>query len=60
MTNQTNSYEEWKAELIRIAAKETNQPETSIKINDIEAREWYNAEWSPYYVFRENWQNDGD
>lgn len=60
MTNQTSSYEDWKAELIRITAEETHQFPDSIRINEAEANGWYKAGWTPYYVFRENWQNDGD
>lgn len=60
MTNETHSYEDWKAELIAIAASETNQDQSAIKINDREAQEWYDQGWSPYYVFRENWGCDGD
>lgn len=51
MTNQTNSYEEWKAELIRITAEETHQFTDSIRINEAEANGWYKAGWTPYYVF---------
>lgn len=58
MDNTTHSYEEWKAELIRIAAEETGQ--SGIKINDQEAKEWYNQGWPAYYVFRENWGNECD
>lgn len=60
MDNTTHSYEDWKAELIRIAAKETGQSESAIKINDSEAKSWYNDGWPAYYVFRENWGNECD
>lgn len=60
MTNETHSYEDWKAELIRIAAEETKVDPGEIKINDIEAKGWYDDGWPAYYVFRENWANDGD
>ena len=60
MTNESNSYADWKAELIRIAAKETGQSESAININDNEAIQWYNDGWPAYYVFRENWDNECD
>lgn len=58
MDNTTHSYEEWKAELIRVAVEETGQ--TGIKINDNEARQWYDSGWNPYYTFRENCGNECD
>lgn len=60
MDNSTTSFEIWKAELIKIAATETKHPESSIRINDYEAMQWYDAGWTPYYVFRECWDNDED
>jgi hypothetical protein len=60
MTNDTNSFEEWKAELIRITADELKIDPAEVKINEEEARFWYNDGWPAYAVFRENWDSDGD
>lgn len=51
------AYIEWKNELIQIAAKETGTQEIDIKINDNEARAWFESGISPYYCFRENWKS---
>lgn len=60
MTNETHSYEDWKAELIRVTAEETKQDPSAIRINDVEAKSWYDDGWPAYYVFRENWGNECD
>lgn len=54
------SYAEWKAELIKVTAKETGREEHEIKINDPSAAEWYRSGWSPYYTFRETYCNEND
>lgn len=54
------SFEDWKAELIKVTAKATGLPEHEIKINDQGAAEWYRSGWSPYYTFRETYAGDGD
>lgn len=60
MTNENHSYDDWKAELIRIAARETGHLVTDKWIHDDTAREWYNEGWEPYYTFRECWGNECD
>lgn len=60
MNKETHSYEEWKAELIRITACETKNHEHEIVINDDSAMEWYNDGWCPYYTFRETWGMEND
>lgn len=59
-TKAVLSFEAWKAELIRTTAKETRLQESEIKINDQEAREWYEGGFTPYVTFRETWQNEND
>jgi hypothetical protein len=49
------SYEDWKAELIKVTAEETGRPASEIKINDAGAKEWYNSGVPPYFTFRENY-----
>lgn len=53
------TYEEWKAELIRITAEKTGHKESEIKINDKGAREWFDAGADPYQTFRETFANEG-
>lgn len=60
MDNSTHSYEDWKAELIRVTASETNKYESDIKINDEGAKSFYDGGWTPYYTFRETWGGDGE
>lgn len=49
------SFEDYRAELIRIAAENTGEPSYLIKVNDAAAREWYDAGIPAYYCFREEW-----
>lgn len=56
----TISFEDWRAELIRVTAEKTGHPEADVKINDEAAREWYNSGATPYTTFRETWQNEND
>lgn len=49
------TYEEWKAELIRITSEETGTPVHEIKIRDSEGMKWYESGTHPYYCFREQW-----
>lgn len=53
-------FEDWKAELIRITARATEQSERRITINDNTAREWYDSGATPWQTFRENWDSDDD
>lgn len=55
-----SGYQQWKAELIRITAEKTNQSPESIKINDLEAFQWYNDGITPYICFRETWNMEND
>lgn len=52
------SYEEWKAELIKVTAEETQRPASEIKINDVEAKKWYDSGVPPYFTFRETYNNE--
>lgn len=49
------TYEQWKENLIAITAKELGMNEWEVKINDTEARAWYESGISPYFTFRETW-----
>lgn len=60
MAKKNLAYKEWKTQLIKITAKETGKPEHEIKINDDGARIWFSDGISPYFCFRENYNNDGD
>lgn len=51
------TYDEWKAELIQITAKETGRPAEEIKLNDTEARAWYDDGVPAYFTFRETYQS---
>lgn len=53
---KTKAYIAWRKELIQITAIETGRQEIDIKIDDTEAREWFESGISPYYCFRENWR----
>ena len=48
------SFEEWKAELIRITAEETGKSANDIRLGE-GAREWYDDGFSPYATFRETY-----
>lgn len=50
------TFEDWKIELVQIASKSTGTDMCDIKINDQEAKVWYESGWTPYFTFRENWQ----
>lgn len=52
--NNLKAYLKWKKELIEITARETGTPENQIKINDKEARDWFESGIPAYYCFREN------
>lgn len=54
------TYEQWKAELIKVTAEKTNQPEYAIKISDDGAREWFDSGATPYQTFRETYQIEND
>lgn len=54
------SYEQWKAQLIEVTAKETGRPAHEIKINDDGARSWFEDGFTPYQTFRETYQNEQD
>lgn len=54
------TYEEWKAELISVTARATGQSERMIKINDVEAKRWYDDGFTPYICFRETWNMEND
>lgn len=60
MNKETNTFEEWKEQLIRVAATETHTDAYFIKINDESAREWYDEGWNPEYTFRETWGIEND
>jgi hypothetical protein len=51
------SFEEWKQQLIDVTAEKTNQLATEIKINDANAREWWQDGFTPYATFRENYKS---
>lgn len=55
------TYDEWKAELIKVTARATGKSEREIRISDGDARMWYNDGFTPYQCFRETWdmENDG-
>lgn len=54
------SFEEWKAQLISVTAKQTGLPESEIKINDESAASWYRDGFTPYQTFRETYSNEND
>jgi len=54
------SFDEWKAELIKVTARATGQSETAIKISDPDALIWYNDGFTPYQCFRETWNMEND
>ena len=51
----------WLAQLYYTTAKETKLQPAEIKINEQEARKWYDSGATPYQCFRETWnmENDG-
>lgn len=55
-------YLKWKNELIEVTAKETGEDVSTIKINDTEARQWFDDGFTPYQTFRETYstENDGE
>jgi hypothetical protein len=50
----------WLAELYYITASETGLHPGEIKINQAEARKWFNDGFTPYYCFRETWNAEND
>jgi hypothetical protein len=52
--NKISSYEEWKQELIKIIARETDQQEHEIKLKEAECLQCYNDGMPPYFAFRES------
>ena len=47
----------WKTKLMSIVSQHTGEWP---KINDAEAKQWYNDGYTPEQCFRETWQSDGD
>lgn len=60
MEKETTTYEEWKAELIKVTAKETGISVDGIIVDDAEAKRWYDDGVSPYMCFRETWGNENE
>lgn len=50
----------WLAQLYYITANETKLAPSEIKINEQEARKWYDVGATPYQCFRETWGNEND
>lgn len=50
----------WLAQLYYITANETGLQPSEIKINEQEARKWYDDGATPYQCFRETWSNEND
>jgi hypothetical protein len=49
------TFEEWKQELINETAKHTGRDASTIKIDDREAKVWYDDGFTPYCTFRETY-----
>ena len=54
------TYEEWKAELIRITIEKTGCQPYEVKIRDEGTMEWFNSGATPYQCFRETYQIEND
>jgi hypothetical protein len=50
----------WLAALHYITANETRLQPSEIKINEAEARKWYDMGCTPYQCFRETWAMEND
>ncbi len=57
---EATTFDEWKAELIKVTAGAAGASEKSIKIKDEQAKEWFDSGATPWQCFRENWDNDSD
>lgn len=54
------TFEEWLEQLIVVTADHTGKKESEIKIDEAEARKWFDDGFDPYQTFRETYQNEND
>jgi hypothetical protein len=60
LTQRVVTFEEWKAELIKVTARALGISERGVKLNDEECLNWFASGATPWQTFRENYNNDGD
>lgn len=60
MKEDSNEFQKWLTELRRVYVQNVGVTKDEVKINSDAAYSFFKDGYSPYYCFREAYQNDGD
>jgi hypothetical protein len=59
-TNTDTTFEVWLAVLYYVTCSKTSESPYNVKVNEREARKWYNDGFTPYQCFRETYDMEND